>query len=84
MQLRLVDDARHAWKWSSVRLIAAGATTQLILVGFPDELQNYLPDGVMKWGSVFCLACMILAAAGRVTTIEPKENPNVQLHPDPL
>lgn len=77
VQLRMVDDARHAWKWSSMRFIAAGATVQTVLLAFPAQLQGYLPDGVMKWASVFCLLCMILGAVGRVTTVEPKENPDV-------
>lgn len=71
MQLHLIPDWQHAWRWSSVRLIALGATVQTALLAFPGELQTYLPPGTLKYGSLFALGCMILAGAGRVTTTEP-------------
>ena len=70
MQLRLIPDWQHAWKWSSVRFLAAGATVQTTLLAFPDALKQYLPDYIMHYGSMFALACMFLGAAGRITTTE--------------
>lgn len=80
MQLRLIPDWQHAWKWSSVRFLALGATVQTTLLAFPSELQANLPAAALKWGSLFALGCMFLGALGRVTTTEPQppEPPNVR------
>ena len=71
MQLRLIPDWNHAWRWSSVRFLALGATVQTTLLAFPAQLQQYLPPEALKYGSLIALACMFLGAAGRVTTTEP-------------
>lgn len=71
MHLRLVDDARKAWKWSSMRCLALGATTQGVVVGCPMQVAQHVPEWVWQSLSIFSLACMIAAAAGRITTTEP-------------
>ena len=75
MQLRLIPDWQHAWKWSSIRFLAIGGAVQTTLLAFPSQLQQYLDPAVLKYGSEFALLCMFLGAIGRITTTE-KPNGN--------
>lgn len=70
MTLHLIPDWKQAWKYSSVRIAAAGAAVQGALLAFPMQLQQYLPAWVLSTLSVFALGCLILAIAGRITTTE--------------
>ena len=72
--MRLIDDWRRAWKWSSVRFIALGATVQTSVVTCPAQVAQHVPEWVWQGLSVFSLVCMLAAAAGRVTTTEPKHD----------
>lgn len=73
--LRPVDDIQHAWKWSSVRFMAAGAAAQLTLVGAPQRVLDYAPPWTLTALSIASLICMLLGLGGRLTTTE---KPNVQ------
>lgn len=78
MNLRLVDDARHAWKWSSVRLIALGAVTQGAVVSSDRlGLSQHVPEWVLSGLSTFSLFCIIAAGVGRVTTTEKPNEPSI-------
>jgi hypothetical protein len=75
--LRLVDDARHSWKWSSVRFIALGSVLQGAVLGADRTgLSAHIPDWVMQAASTAAFLSMIAAGIGRVTTTEkPHESP---------
>lgn len=79
MPLVLIPGWKSFWKWSSMRFLALGGTVQVALLAFPQALQQYLPPAVLSWSSTFVLACMMLGAAGRVTTTNPQpaEKPDV-------
>lgn len=72
--LRLVDDARNAWKWSSMRFLALGGVVQGAVVTCPAAVSDHLPTWVMSAASTFSFCCLIAAGVGRITTTE---KPNV-------
>lgn len=68
--LRLVDDARNSWKWSSMRLLALGGVTQTAVVSCPAAIAQHVPEWVWQALSCFSLFCIIAAGVGRITTTE--------------
>lgn len=72
MPLRLVDNARQAWKWSSVRLVAIAATVQTVVLAFP--LKDYVPQWIISGLATAALIITLMAGIGRITTTE---KPNV-------
>lgn len=75
LKLRLIDDWRKAWKFSSMRCIALGAACQGAVVATPYQVAQYVPHWVWSSLSVFSLFCLIAAGVGRVTTTEPRNEP---------
>ncbi len=73
VKLRLVNDWRHAWKWSSIRFLATGGAIQTVVVTCPAGVAQHVPEWVWQTMSCFALFCMVAAGMGRVTTIEPKD-----------
>lgn len=71
IRIRLVEDWRRAWRWSSVRLIAISAALQGALLAFP--LKDYVPGWIIQTVATGTLFVTLAAAAGRVTTAEPKD-----------
>lgn len=78
LRLRLVDDWRDFWRWSSMRfnvggvafnvLAAAllkGVTISVAFLGFID----------LVWLPLIALAITLLSMAGRVTTTKPPVDP---------
>jgi len=80
MRLKLVDDWRHAWRWSSMRFLGLGGTIQLAIVAAPDKVTEHVPEWVMQGLSTFALACIVLAGAGRMTKVETKDHCDVSQH----
>jgi hypothetical protein len=74
MRFHLIWNWRDAWRWMSIRLIAAAAGLQLTLLAFPAQLQQYVPGWLMQAAAIACLAG---AALGRVTTSTPPEKTDV-------
>jgi hypothetical protein len=74
MQFRLIPDWKHAWRWSSVRLVGVAAGMQITLMAFPQQLQANLPPWLLQGASILCL---VGAALGRITTTEPQHEPTV-------
>lgn len=74
MHFHLIWNWRDAWRWMSVRLIAAAASLQIVLLAFPQQLQQYVPGWIMQGAAIACLAGALL---GRVTTSTPPEKSNV-------
>lgn len=69
--LRVVDDAHLAWKWSSMRFIALGGAAQsAVLTSDRTGLSTHVPDWMLSGLSGFALVCIVLAGAGRLTTTE--------------
>lgn len=79
-RLHLINDWRQAHKWSSMRLIALGAACQTAVITTPPQVAQHINEHVWQGLSYFSLACIVLAAAGRITTVE---KPDVQSPPAP-
>lgn len=69
-KLKLIADWRNAWRWSSIRFLAAGGVVQGALLAFPTQLQQYLPPWLLTGLSEFALFCIIAGGVGRITTME--------------
>lgn len=76
-RLRLINDWRQAHKWSSMRLIALGAACQTAVITTPPQVAQHISEKVWQGLSYFSLACIVLAAAGRITTTEKPDEPHV-------
>lgn len=61
--MKLVPDARRAWRWFSVQVLTALAAAPLIWASIPADVQAFLPPEWRPW----VLAAMALAGlAGRL------------------
>jgi hypothetical protein len=40
--MKLVDEARHAWKWLSVQFAAFGAAATVVWLGLPDDSRQQI------------------------------------------
>lgn len=77
LRLRIVEDARHAWKWSSMRFLALGVTVQgAVFSADRMGLSVHLPDWVLQAASSFSFFCMIAAGVGRMTQVEKTDARN--------
>lgn len=73
-RVRLVDDARHAWKWSSMRFLALGTVVQgAVLTADRMGLSTHLPDWLLSACSSFAFFCIIAAGVGRITQVEKSD-----------
>ncbi len=57
--MKLVPNARHAWKWFSVQAIALAT----IWEGIPEETKAVIPEPYVGW---ITLGLLILAGIGRM------------------
>jgi hypothetical protein len=64
MKLRLTKDWRECWKWLSVQLAAALALLSVAYDYLP-ALQQYLPDGWVKWFALAIIAGRVIHQGGR-------------------
>ena len=64
----LVSDAKQAWKWLSVQILALIAGAQGLLIFVP-TLKDYIPANV--WHGVMS-ALAVLAIVGRIINQAPK------------
>ena len=65
--MRLVDDARHWWRWWSLRILAAAAALQAEIVLYPEALKGWLPD---RWMHAIALALLLVGAGARMVRQE--------------
>lgn len=61
--LRLVDDAKHAWRWFSVQAMAITALFMTVWGSMPDDLKAAIPQWVV---ALVAVAVLILGIAGRL------------------
>lgn len=80
---KLIPEWKSAWRWSSVRLMAISGMIQTVLVAFPAQLQNYIPQDVLKVLSCAALGILILAGVGRITAYGDQNGPVRSVDSDP-
>lgn len=73
LRLRLIDDWKRAWRWSSVRLLAIAVAVQTTLLAFP--LKDYVPQWIISTLATAALLITLAAGLGRITTTEPANEP---------
>ena len=61
--MKLVDDAKQAWRWFSVQAMTLAAAVQGAWVFVPDDMRATLPHGAVQWLTFGLLAAGI---AGRL------------------
>lgn len=73
LKIRLIDEWRSCWRWSSVRFIWAAGALELTLLAFPDRISQYVPDRIMH---VAATVALVGAFLGRLTHVEsPNDKP---------
>lgn len=67
--MKLVDDARRAWRWFSMQCMALALALQVAWETMPPELQAGVPPRAV---SVITWALLVLGIVGRLVKQEPK------------
>lgn len=66
--MKLVDNAKNAWKWFSVQALAISGAMPLVWLNIPDEMRNTIPpDYVM-------LATCVMAVLGLIGRVVDQRN----------
>jgi len=61
--MKLVEDARDAWRWHSVRLLAVLAALPLAWAQMPDDAKAFIPE---TWEPWIFTALAVAGIVGRV------------------
>jgi hypothetical protein len=62
-QMKLVDDAKQAWKWLSVQAMICAGALQGAWVFIPDDMRASIPHGVVQGVTI---ALLVLGVGGRL------------------
>lgn len=76
LRLKLIDDARQCWRWSSMRFLALGGVVQGAVVTCPAAVSDHLPSWVLSSASSFSFFCIIAAGVGRITKVDKCHEPS--------
>lgn len=66
--MKLVQDWRQAWKWSSVHAMSAAAAVQGGWVALPDDMRRHIPLAV---ASAVTIGLLVLGVIGRLRDQQP-------------
>jgi hypothetical protein len=69
--MKLVKDARKAWRWFSVQAMAVLAALPLVWVQIPPDVQDMLPEAWRPW------VLTAIAISGIIGRLVPQESENV-------
>ncbi len=61
--MRLVPNARHAWKWISVQAMAVSVAIQAAWMNLPPDMQARIPEA---WVDIGTMAVLVLGIIGRL------------------
>jgi len=61
--MKLIDNARNAWRMFSVQAMALAGAIQAAWIAIPPDLQQQVPDNIVKGVT---LALLVLGVAGRL------------------
>lgn len=61
--MKLVEDARHCWKWLSMWCMTLAGTIQGAWAYIPDDMKTSIPPGIIQGLTV---GLLVLGMAGRV------------------
>lgn len=68
--MKLVDDARRAWRWISVQAMVVAGAIQGAWLFIPEDMKDSLPPGLVSKATIALLA---LGVAGRLVKQEQKK-----------
>ena len=72
MRIKLVDDARKAWRWLSVQIPALNVAFLATWSVLPAKFQDALPA---PWVIGIAVGLIVLGVAGRLIDQTPKDAP---------
>jgi len=61
--MKLVDNAKSAWRWISVQAMTAALALQGAWAALPDDMRSSVPANVVQWATFVLLA---LGIGGRL------------------
>lgn len=70
--MKLVQDWKQAWRWSSVHAMSAAAAVQGGWVALPDDMRRHIPLAV---ASAVTIGLLILGVVGRLRDQSPAAMP---------
>lgn len=70
--MKLVDDAKQAWRWFSVQMPAINTAFLLTWANLPERFQSALP---VPWVIAIAVALLVLGVVGRLIDQTPKDAP---------
>lgn len=70
--MKLIDDAKHAWRWFSVQAMVIAGALQGAWLFIPPEMQASIPRNIVQGVT---LALLVFGVAGRLVQQKPKKKP---------
>lgn len=70
--MKLVDDAKQAWRWFSVQAMVLAGAIQGAWLFIPEDLKSSIPPNIVQGVTI---ALLVLGVAGRVVDQKPKDAP---------
>lgn len=56
----VIDDAKDAWKWLSVQMMALAFALEATLIAAPEFIRGYLPEWATEWSALFIIGVGLL------------------------
>ncbi len=70
--MKLVEDAKQAWRWLSVQAMVLAGAVQGAWLFVPDDLRSSMPPGIVQGVTITLL---VLGVIGRLVDQKPKDAP---------
>jgi hypothetical protein len=67
--MKLVEDAKQAWRWFSVQAMALAAALQGAWIFVPDDMRATLPHGAV---AAITIVLLVAGVGGRLVAQPPK------------
>jgi len=68
--MKLVDDAKQAWRWFSVQAMVLAGAIQGAWVFIPEDMKASIPPTVVQWVTIVLL---VFGVAGRIVDQKPED-----------
>ena len=73
IKLKLIDNWRNCWQFSSVQIAAALAILDASYEYLP-AIQSYVPEGWVKWAALSIIVARIIKQSSIIKVTEPPES----------
>jgi len=68
--MKIIPNARRAWRWFSVQAMAAALAIEAAWANLPLDLKGSIPESAVTYGT---MALLVLGIVGRLVQQEPQE-----------